>query len=550
MKKMIILFLIMIFTCMGGSAESNPKDLPLTERRPMYTQFLDLRYTYGGLAQLPLEEKYQVLQRMQTLGFAMEELPEPSEDHAEEVYRMLFEKYIGPYDAASPLDIILLLEGDMTFWPLEMKAWYSSYLFSHNRNQDSWQTILPGEEDLTEDEAVQLAVQAVCDATQLPRETFDGYVFSVDFFMHDTCPEPRWHIQLHENAFVPPAYAVLLTRDGSVTEDIALGIPLPALQGSQQSEIESSGVNASAGLAPEDACALAKKELAYIYDVDPSLLEGLSCTWEKETVTSKENQEVSLYRVQFGTEENPGMVGIYLQTETGLEYGYFVSAPFIEMKQQQIMKEPQMVYLDTVASICSSYTGNGYTAEQLETWLMALQTFDPALDVSSVTTCASDKTGYTEAINGLLSRLYINDNTTNYIGYGLDTVEATLWGPQSSWNTGKWLRWWLLEEKYQDAPKQDVMIPSAFYDQKAEQKAIEAAWNAVCTLHGWQGTPEENRMIVGSCYGVHATDPEGTNPYYFIQFSKQNEPSTPEFGPTSCQAYVYISIDGDIIEIY
>lgn len=134
--------------------------------------------------------------------------------------------------------------GDPRQWTLEQQVWFWETLREKGLYTGKIKYLLPDETDLTRDQVVMIAKQAVQDAYALPEEIVQGYDADVTFFtIEGTDVAPRWRVYLGYADEEAAEHTVLLTRDGQVTEDASLYIFKPgvsvtaALQNDQPSTV-------------------------------------------------------------------------------------------------------------------------------------------------------------------------------------------------------------------------------------------------------------------------------------------------------------------------
>ena len=126
--------------------------------------------------------------------------------------------------------------GDPSTWTLEEKVWYQqlSNMFGH---KDPDTLVLPTEEDLSEDEAIEIARSAITHAYGLQEDALDGYLPSAllyitenDYGDYDPRPDyRRWNIQFlsyqYGDVTACNAYTAIVDENGHVIGDDELGIP-------------------------------------------------------------------------------------------------------------------------------------------------------------------------------------------------------------------------------------------------------------------------------------------------------------------------------------
>lgn len=138
--------------------------------------------------------------------------------------------------------------GDPFGWTLEQQEWFWETLREKGLYTGKIKYLLPGENDLTRDQVVLIAKQAIQDAYDLPEEIVQGYDADVTFFTIDgTDIAPRWRVYLGYADAEAAEYTVLLTQDGQVTEDASLYIFKPETLATQEKH---SNTDTSAVLTP------------------------------------------------------------------------------------------------------------------------------------------------------------------------------------------------------------------------------------------------------------------------------------------------------------
>lgn len=149
--------------------------------------------------------------------------------------------------------------GDPFGWTLEQQEWFWETLREKGLYTGKIKYLLPGENDLTRDQVVLIAKQAIQDAYDLPEEIVQGYDADVTFFTIDgTDIAPRWRVYLGYADAEAAEYTVLLTQDGQVTEDASLYIFKPETLATQEKH---SNTDTSAVLTPYQKRMVATKEL-------------------------------------------------------------------------------------------------------------------------------------------------------------------------------------------------------------------------------------------------------------------------------------------------
>lgn len=118
--------------------------------------------------------------------------------------------------------------GDPFQWTMEQTAWFWETLRAKGLYNGRVEYLLPEAGDLSREQAVQLAREAIQAAYELSDEEIMQYDADVRFFtIYGTAEPPRWLIYLGYADAEAADYSVLLTRDGQVTEDASLYVSLP-----------------------------------------------------------------------------------------------------------------------------------------------------------------------------------------------------------------------------------------------------------------------------------------------------------------------------------
>ena len=127
--------------------------------------------------------------------------------------------------------------GDPFLWTLEQKEWFWETLRSKGLYTGKIKYLLPGENDLSRDQVVLFAKQAIQEAYDLSHETIQNYDADVTFFtIEGTQIAPRWLVYLGHAGAEAADYTVLLTQDGQATEDASLYVFLPEQQANQSEQ--------------------------------------------------------------------------------------------------------------------------------------------------------------------------------------------------------------------------------------------------------------------------------------------------------------------------
>ncbi len=203
---------------------------------------MDIIHERGAFAEWTLEDKLGLIGAMEAEGIALpqEQMTvirdaNASEEQKQQAADELLTGIYGSEEHISYLTMASHDWGDPFVWTLEQKAWFWETLREKGLYTGATRYLLPDENDLTREQVVQLAKDAVQAAYHLPDDVMQGYDADVTFFTVDgTDAEPRWRVCIGyawENA---AEYEVLLTRDGQVTEDASLYIFRPETMAVQQ----------------------------------------------------------------------------------------------------------------------------------------------------------------------------------------------------------------------------------------------------------------------------------------------------------------------------
>ena len=200
----------------------------------MFEQVIDMEVENGAFSTWSYEDRLRLIELLSENGWVFPDDPfrklSDGQTTAEEknaIVTSLLTDALGREDAISHIVIIEQVKGPMSTWSVEDKAWYSDYLRSKRLLLDSWRDVLPEERDLSVEEAVQIAAEALCAAFQMDAAELQLLMTDVSFFVDKEHSEPRWSIAFQTDPFGAPEYTVLLTRSGELTEDERLGILTP-----------------------------------------------------------------------------------------------------------------------------------------------------------------------------------------------------------------------------------------------------------------------------------------------------------------------------------
>ena len=197
---------------------------------------MDIAVDKGGFSEWALDDKISLINAMTEAGIPLpqEKLrvildADSSEEEKDRAATELLVEIYGSEEHISHFTIASHDWGDPFLWTLEQKEWFWETLRTKGLYTGKIKYLLPGENDLTRDQVVLIAKQAIQDAYDLPDEIVQGYDADVTFFTIDgTDIAPRWRVYLGYAGAEAADYTVLLTQDGQVTEDASLYIFMPA----------------------------------------------------------------------------------------------------------------------------------------------------------------------------------------------------------------------------------------------------------------------------------------------------------------------------------
>lgn len=153
----------------------------------------------------------------------------PLDERDASARKIIIDLYGGPdrrEDAISHRSILEKENGPFENWSLEDKAWYSQILEKyHYLGWDNWENagynVLPGKEDISREQAVQIAADAVSAAYGVDISDIPFKEALVSFARRSKVdPEPKWEITFSGYA------TVLLTPSGDITSDQYIQTPL------------------------------------------------------------------------------------------------------------------------------------------------------------------------------------------------------------------------------------------------------------------------------------------------------------------------------------
>ena len=205
----------------------------------MFERAIDMQTQHGTFDMWSLDEKLELLTLFEEGGYPLdgdrlasardEGLPEAERDTL--ATRLIMDEFAGGsdrVDAFSIFDILQTVKGPIEFWSLEDKAWYSAYLRQHAGAFDVNFDMVPGENDLTSEEAVALAGEAIVSAYGLEADALENLRESVSFFAHEQDGEPHWTVCFYNQNTVFQYSIAALTRKGEPMACERCGLLLPA----------------------------------------------------------------------------------------------------------------------------------------------------------------------------------------------------------------------------------------------------------------------------------------------------------------------------------
>lgn len=199
-------------------------------------QAMDIAADKGEFVEWKLDDKVALINAMTEAGIPLpqeklsviSDVASSDEDKDRVATELLVEIY-GSEEHISHFTIASHDWGDPFLWSLEQQEWFWETLRAKGLYTGKIKYLLPDENDLTRDQVVQIAKQAIQTAYHLPDEIMQGYDASVTFFtIVGTDAAPRWRVGLGYPDAEGADYTVLLTRDGQVTEDATLYIFMPS----------------------------------------------------------------------------------------------------------------------------------------------------------------------------------------------------------------------------------------------------------------------------------------------------------------------------------
>ncbi len=246
-KKMLIAWIIAIVLVLSGAVA-----VAATLLNQHIEKAMDIVKDKGAFSEWAFEDKIALIKTMQEAGII---LPQDklnvmtdaasSEKEKDQAATELLAGIYGSEEHISHFTMASHDWGDPFLWTLEQQEWFWETLRAKGLYTGKIKYLLPGENDLSRDQVVQLARQAIEDAYDLPAEIVQGYDADVTFFtIEGTDTAPRWRVYLGHADAEAADYTVLLTRDGQVTEDASLYIFKPETLATQEkhSSTETSAV--------------------------------------------------------------------------------------------------------------------------------------------------------------------------------------------------------------------------------------------------------------------------------------------------------------------
>ena len=198
---------------------------------------MDIAAEKGEFVDWKLDDKIALINAMNEAGIHLpqEKLSivldaDSSDEERDRVATELLVDIYGSEEHISHFTIASHDWGDPRQWTLEQQVWFWETLREKGLYTGEIKYLLPDETDLTRDQVVMIAKQAVQDAYALTEEIVQGYDADVTFFtIEGTDVAPRWRVYLGYADEEAAEHTVLLTRDGQVTEDASLYIFKPGV---------------------------------------------------------------------------------------------------------------------------------------------------------------------------------------------------------------------------------------------------------------------------------------------------------------------------------
>lgn len=227
---------------------------------------MDIAVDKGAFSEWAFEDKLALIETMNEAGISLPQdilsiITDAASD-TEEKDQAATELLAGIYGNEENISHFTIAShdwGDPFQWTLEQKEWFWETLREKGLYTGKIKYLLPEENDLSRDQVVHLAKQAIQDAYDLPEEIVQGYDADVTFFTIDgTDIAPRWRVYLGYADAEAAEYTILLTQDGQVIEDASLYIFKPETLATQEKH---SNTDTSAVLTPYQKRMVATKEL-------------------------------------------------------------------------------------------------------------------------------------------------------------------------------------------------------------------------------------------------------------------------------------------------
>lgn len=229
-KKPIILIIAIVLMLSGVVA------VAATLLNPHIEKAMDIAADKGEFIEWELDDKIALISAMIEAGIPLPQeklsIISDADSSDEEKDRAATELLVEIYGSEEHISYFTIAShdwGDPFQWTLEQQEWFWETLREKGLYTGKIKYLLPGENDLTRDQVVLIAKQAIQEAYDLPEEIVQGYDADVTFFtIVGTDAAPRWRVDLGYINAVAAEYTILLTQDGQVTEDASLFIFMPA----------------------------------------------------------------------------------------------------------------------------------------------------------------------------------------------------------------------------------------------------------------------------------------------------------------------------------
>ena len=231
-KKVSLALVFMLILLLTGTVAIAATILNLHIEKAM-----DIAAEKGEFVDWKLDDKIALINAMNEAGIHLpqEKLSivldaDSSDEERDRVATELLVDIYGSEEHISHFTIASHDWGDPRQWTLEQQVWFWETLREKGLYTGEIKYLLPDETDLTRDQVVMIAKQAVQDAYALTEEIVQGYDADVTFFtIEGTDVAPRWRVYLGYDDEEAAEHTVLLTRDGQVTEDASLYIFKPGV---------------------------------------------------------------------------------------------------------------------------------------------------------------------------------------------------------------------------------------------------------------------------------------------------------------------------------